>query len=117
ETLVAELRATLESTADGILVADLAGRMRAFNQRFATLWGLPEDLLKEKNDDAVQLWMRRSVVDGSAYATRLMAIHNAPLLQSSDVIRLIDGRVLERVSLPQFSRGRAIGRVFSYRDL
>ena len=117
EALVAELRATLESTADGILVADLAGRMRSFNQRFATLWGLPEDLLQERNDEAVQIWMRRSVVDGAAYALRLAAIQEAPLLQSSDVIKLIDGRVLERVSLPQFSRGRAIGRVYSYRDL
>jgi PAS domain S-box-containing protein len=41
ETLLAELRATLESTADGILVVDLAGRVRSFNRRFAKLWGLP----------------------------------------------------------------------------
>ncbi|MET0519688.1 MAG: EAL domain-containing protein [Burkholderiaceae bacterium] len=117
ETLLAELRATLESTADGILVADLAGRMRSFNQRFASLWGLPEDLLQERNDEAIQLWMRRSVVDGAAYALRLAAIQEASLLQSSDQIQLIDGRVLERVSLPQFSRGRPIGRVYSFRDL
>jgi len=117
ETLVAELRATLESTADGILVTDLAGRMRSFNQRFATLWGIPEDLLQERNDEAVQVWMRRSVADGSAYAQRLAAIQEAPLLQSSDQIKLLDARVLERVSLPQFSRGRAVGRVYSFRDL
>lgn len=117
ETLLAELKATLESTADGILVTDLAGRMRSFNQRFASLWGLPEDLLLERNDEAVQAWMRRSVVDGASYAARLAAIEEAPLLQTSDVIKLIDGRVLERVSQPQWSRGRPIGRVYSYRDL
>ncbi|MFY7864321.1 putative bifunctional diguanylate cyclase/phosphodiesterase [Roseateles sp.] len=117
EALVAELQATLESTADGILVADLAGRMRSFNRRFASLWGIPADLLLERNDEAVQTWMRRSVVDGAAYAQRLAAIEEAPLLQSSDVIKLNDGRVLERVSLPQFSRGRPIGRVYSFRDL
>lgn len=117
EALVAELRATLESTADAILVTDLAGRMRSFNKRFATLWDLPEDLLLERNDEAVQIWMRRSVADAAAYVQRLAAIQDAPLLQSSDVITLIDGRVIERVSLPQFSRGRPVGRVFSYRDL
>jgi len=117
ETLLAELKATLESTADGILVSDLAGRMRSFNQRFASLWGLPEDLLAERNDEAVQAWMRRSVVDGATYATRLSAIQEAPLLQTSDIIKLLDGRVLERVSLPQWSRGRPIGRVYSFRDL
>lgn len=41
ETLLAELRATLESTADGILVVDLSGRVRSFNRRFAKLWGCP----------------------------------------------------------------------------
>ena len=117
EALVSELRATLESTADAILVTDLAGRMRSFNKRFAALWELPEDLLQEKNDEAVQVWMRRSVADGSEYATRLTAIQDAPLLQSSDVITLLNGRVIERVSLPQFNRGRAVGRVYSFRDL
>jgi diguanylate cyclase (GGDEF)-like protein/PAS domain S-box-containing protein len=117
EALVAELQATLESTADGILVVDLAGRIRSFNRRFASLWGIPPDLLRERNDEAVQTWMRRSVVDGAAYMARQAAIQDAALLQSSDVISLLDGRVLERVSLPQFSRGRPIGRVYSYRDL
>lgn len=117
EALVAELQATLESTADGILVTDLAGRMRSFNRRFASLWGIPADLLHERNDEAVQTWMRRSARDAKAYTQRLAAIEDAPLLQSSDVIALTDGRVLERVSLPQFSRGRAVGRVYSFRDL
>ena len=38
---LAELRATLEATADGILVTDLAGRIRSFNHRFAQMWGMP----------------------------------------------------------------------------
>ncbi len=117
EALLVDLRSTLESTADGILVTDLAGRLRNFNQRFATLWGIPEDLLQQRDDAAVQAWMRRSVTDGAAYAARLAALLDAPLLQSSDVIQLLDGRVLERVSLPQWSRQRPVGRVFSFRDL
>jgi len=38
ETALAELRATLEATADAILVTDLDGRIRAFNRRFARMW-------------------------------------------------------------------------------
>ncbi len=117
DSLLSELRATLESTADGILVTDLAGRIRHFNQRLATLWSIPELLLTEGRDEAVQAWMRRSVVDGAAYATRLAAIQEASLLHTNDRIELLDGRVLERVSLPQWSRGRPIGRVYSFRDL
>ena len=118
ESLVAELKATLESTADGILVADLGGRVRSFNRRFAVLWGVPEDLLQGHPDDrALQQWMRQSVIDSEPYALRLAAIQDAPLLESKDIVHLKGGRVLERVSLPQFSRSAAVGRVFSFRDL
>jgi diguanylate cyclase (GGDEF)-like protein/PAS domain S-box-containing protein len=117
EVLVAELQATLESTADGILVVDLLGQMRSCNRRFALLWGIPADLLQQHDDAAVQSWMRCCVLEPEAYLLRLSTIQAAPLQESSDVIKLTDGRVLERVSLPQLSRGRATGRVFSFRDL
>jgi diguanylate cyclase (GGDEF)-like protein/PAS domain S-box-containing protein len=117
DVAAAELAATLESTADGILVTDLAGRIRNCNQRFATMWDVPADLLTQRNDDALLEWMRRSVVDPAAYMRRLAALDEATLLQSSDVLHLHSGRVIERVSLPQCSRGRPIGRVFSFRDI
>ncbi|GCL65678.1 putative bifunctional diguanylate cyclase/phosphodiesterase [Pseudaquabacterium pictum] len=116
ELLLSELQATLESTADGILVTDLAGRIRAFNRRFAQIWGLPESLLTERQDDAVYDWMRRSVVDPEAYTRRLAQIHEATLLQASERITLHSGQVLERVTQPQHSRGRPCGRVWSFRD-
>ena len=116
ELLLSELQATLESTADGILVTDLAGRIRAFNRRFAQIWGLPDSLLTERQDDAVYDWMRRSVVDPEAYTRRLAQIHEATLLQASERITLHSGQVLERVTQPQNCRGRPCGRVWSFRD-
>ena len=117
ETLVAELQATLESTADGILVTDLAGRIRAFNRRFAQIWGMPEDLLLQHQDEAVYDWMRRSVVDGDQYQRGVQAILDATLLQASERIELHSGQVLERVTQPQHSQGRPCGRVWAFRDL
>lgn len=117
ELAAAELAATLESTADGILVTDLAGRIRRCNRRFAELWSLPDDLLLERNDEAIADWMRRSVTDPAAYGHRLSEIAEATLLQASDVLQLHGGRVLERIVMPQCSRGRPIGRVYSFRDI
>ncbi|MBL8416566.1 MAG: PAS domain-containing protein, partial [Propionivibrio sp.] len=45
ENLLAELRATFESTADGILVTDTDGNVRGYNQRFAELWEIPQELM------------------------------------------------------------------------
>ncbi len=114
---VAELRATLESSADGILVTDLSGAIRNFNRRFAAMWGLPEELLTQRDDRAVQEWMRRSVTDGEQYVRRLNAILEAAQLEASDVLTLHSGKVFERVTLPQCSHGQPIGRVFSFRDI
>jgi PAS domain S-box-containing protein len=105
DVLVAELRATIESTADGILVTDLAGRIRAFNRRFAAMWGVPEELLNGRDDPSIQAWMRRSVIDAEAYEQRLAALMDASMLQATDLLRLHDGKVIERVSAPQLSRG------------
>jgi PAS domain S-box-containing protein len=39
-------RATLESTADALLVTDLEGRVLAFNQKFLSVWGLPAQVVE-----------------------------------------------------------------------
>lgn len=117
EKLIAELRATLESTADGILVADLEGAIRGYNHRFAELWSLPDELLTQRNDASVYAWMDQRVVDTSQYAERLGMITRSPLLEATDILILRTGQVLERVTLPQYARGRPIGRVYSYRDI
>ncbi len=116
ELLVAELQATLESTADGILVTDLAGRIRAFNRRFAQIWGLPEALLTQRQDEAVYDWMRRSVTDPEDYSRRLAAISEATLMQASERFVLHSGQVIERVTQPQRCKGRPVGRVWAFRD-
>jgi diguanylate cyclase (GGDEF)-like protein/PAS domain S-box-containing protein len=117
EELLAELQATLESTADGIFVTDLAGRLRAFNRRFAQIWGLPEELLIQKDDNAIHDWMKRSVIDPEGYERRLVAVQQAALLATTERLQLHSGQVLERVTRPLWSRGRPQGRVFSFRDL
>ena len=117
EDLLAELQATLEATADGILVTDLAGRVQAFNRRFAELWGMPLDLLQGRDGAAVQAWMAACVTEPEEYTRRLQLLSQATLIAASDRLVLVSGQVLERVTRPQFRGGRAQGRVWSFRDL
>ncbi|MBT9506877.1 EAL domain-containing protein [Rhodoferax sp.] len=117
ERLVAELRATLESTADGILVSDLNGAIRNYNRHFAALWDVPEELLLTRHDAALYAHLANRVLDGPSYARRLQEISDNVLLETSDVLILTSGRVLERVTRPQYSRGQPTGRVFSFRDI
>lgn len=117
ENLLAELRATLDSAADGIMVCDLQGQVRAFNQRLALLWNLPRELLVRRDDDAVRAHLESQVSDLPAYRARLASIARRPLEETSDVIRLRSGLLMERRSVPQRVHGRPTGRVFSFRDI
>jgi diguanylate cyclase (GGDEF)-like protein/PAS domain S-box-containing protein len=117
ERLLAELQATLESTADGILVTDLDGVIRGCNRLFAQLWSLPESSLTRRDDAKIHAWMRDQVQDPEVYAARLLEIDALPLVQTRDTLLLRSGRVLERVTLPQYGRGRPVGRVSSFRDI
>ncbi|MEO8859000.1 MAG: EAL domain-containing protein [Burkholderiaceae bacterium] len=117
ETLVAELRATLESTADGILASDLDGRVRNYNRRFAELWDVPEALMIRRNDAALFEHMAAMVVDRAAYEQRMLGLAESPLLEANDEFKLRTGATIERVSLPQYSRGQPSGRVFAFRDV
>ncbi|MBK9028131.1 MAG: EAL domain-containing protein [Propionivibrio sp.] len=117
ENLLAELRATLDSTADGILVTDTDGAVRGYNQRFAELWDIPPELMTRKDDAATHEWMTRNVLNSAEYESRIRTIANSALTETRDVVTLRSGRILERVSMPQLARGRPTGRVYSFRDI
>jgi diguanylate cyclase (GGDEF)-like protein/PAS domain S-box-containing protein len=117
EERVSELRATLESTHDGILVLDLSGRIVNANERFGTLWQVPEALLTQRDSAAVAAWMLRRVVDPVSYTRRLTALSESASAPGRDVLTLRDGRLIERQTTPQRSRGQTIGHVHAFRDL
>lgn len=117
EDRMAELRATLESTGDGILVVDIAGVVRQYNRRFLELWNLPPGLTADDGGSALFAHLCACVQDESGYAKQLESIASDPEMKRTDVLLLRSGRMLERVTLPQTSRGRVVGRVFSFRDL
>ena len=117
ESLLAELRATLESTADGILAIDLEGRVRNYNRRFAELWQVPDHLMLERDDAALFAHLASMVEDGAQYQARLDQLAQLPLLEATDALKLRSGRTIERVSRPQYSRGQPSGRVFAFGDI
>ncbi|WPB58551.1 EAL domain-containing protein [Xylophilus sp. GOD-11R] len=117
ERLLAESRATLESTADGMLVCGLDGAIRAFNRRFAQIWEIPKEVLVQRDDTVVHRMVADQLLDMESYRGRLSEIFGEIDQSASDVMLLRSGRVVQRLSLPQFSRGRVIGRVFSFQDI
>ena len=111
------LQATLESTADGILVVDRAGRISAFNARFAELWRLPIDLLERRNDDEALAAVLAQLADPQRFLDKVRELYAQPEASSFDGVEFLDGRVFERASHPQRIGDQIVGRVWSFRDV
>ncbi|MBI5771069.1 MAG: PAS domain S-box protein [Verrucomicrobia bacterium] len=114
---LSRMQATLESTADGILVIDLEGRIMAHNRLAVQLWRLAEIVpFPATMFDAWQL-VSHEVIDPDGVIAGVRRLMSEPMVERQDEIRFKDGRVYERYSRPQLLDGRPVGRVVSFRDV
>ncbi|MGH9018281.1 MAG: diguanylate cyclase domain-containing protein, partial [Acidimicrobiales bacterium] len=111
------LKATLDATADGILVVDTEGRVTSSNQRFTDMWRLPDGALESLDYDATIAFIVDQVARPDAFLTTLAGVRDDPDSDTHDSIQFRDGRVFEHHSTPQRVDGNLVGRVWSFRDV
>lgn len=115
-TSLAMMRATLESTTDGILAVDGQGNVSSFNERFVQMWRVPREMLAS-GDQRLLRSARGQLADPDAYTAKLDEIYATLPPESFDVLEFADGRVFERHSQIQRVDQRNVGRVWSFRDI
>ncbi|WP_426998513.1 putative bifunctional diguanylate cyclase/phosphodiesterase [Pseudarthrobacter sp. N5] len=111
------LSATLESTADGILVVSTDGQIAGVNDQFVSMWGIPRGLLATHDDEAVMSFVLGQLTDRSRFLDKVHELYANPLAESNDVLDFVDGRTFERYSRPQKVGDQVVGRVWSFRDV
>ena len=111
------LRATLESTADGILVVNDRGRIVVHNQKFVDMWGIPESAFSSRDDRQVLFMVLEQLEDPDGFVQNINGLLAQPESEVFDTIRFKDGRVYERYSKPQKIGGKTVGRVLSFRNV
>jgi PAS domain S-box-containing protein len=111
------LRATLESTADGILVVDLNGKILSFNQKMADMWGIRGEVFSSGDDQRTIDAALERLVNPDDFLAKVMELYRHPEESSYDVLELKDGRTFERYSQAQLIDDVPVGRVWSFRDV
>ncbi len=111
------LEATLESTADGILVVDREGCVTRFNRKFLSLWQIPESLAVSGTDERLVAFVCDQLKDPEDFVQNIRQRYSDPEKESFDILEFKDGRILERYSQPHRTGEKIVGRVWSFRDI
>ena len=110
------LRATIESTADGILVVNEKGQVISTNERFVQLWRIPEELIKKREDNTLLDFVLDQLKEPKAFLSKVQSLYKTSD-EDFDVLDFKDGRVFERFSSPLIRDGQVTGRVWNFRDI
>jgi PAS domain S-box-containing protein len=107
------VRATLESTAECILVVNAAGTVVAYNQKLVSLWRIPETVLRLNTVVPIKSFLVQ-LREPEIFRARFKTSSD---VQTDDVLELKDGRVFECHSEARRLGETSIGRVWSFRDV
>jgi two-component system, sensor histidine kinase and response regulator len=115
--LLSLLKAAFESTADGLLIVDLQGRVVHFNHRFQELWNIPPEVLATKDDEKLISFILDQLIGPDDFIGQIRALYQNTEAHSKDQIKFKDGRVFERLSRPLRMDETTIGRIWSFSDV
>jgi PAS domain S-box-containing protein len=116
EKSISLLKATLDSTADGIMVLDHEGNLVAHNRKFLEMWAIPEVMTTSGHRDELLAFVLDQVKDPGGFVQLAMRSYVRHETETLDIVEFKDGRVFERYTRPQILAGKSIGKVLSFRD-
>lgn len=112
------LRATLESTADGIMMVNGTGAVVDWNQKFVEMWRIPSYMMESGKESISFDYILEQLTDPQSLISDVQYLYQNPEWQG-ELPELIfkDGRVYERFTQPQRVGTKIVGRVYSFRDV
>jgi PAS domain S-box-containing protein len=115
--LLSMLQATLDATADGIVVVDQERKICRYNNRFQDMWKIPENFHRFKSGDRIFGYVVSQLKNPEEYIKIQEEACGNQEKEQYCLLELKDGRYFERFTYPQRLNGEVIGRVISFRDI
>lgn len=112
------LRATLESTADGIMMVNGQGAVVDWNQKFVEMWRIPSNLLESGKEKESFDYILDQLINPQDLISDVQYLYSHPEWQGElPQLDFKDGRIFERFTQPQRVGSQIVGRVYSFRDV
>ena len=111
------LRATLESSTDGVLVMDLEGKIIDHNQRLSDMLDIPKSLLQAKDVRLLHEYLIDKMPTKDNYLSNIDYLRHHQELSNQLVFKLNNGKIFECYSQPYRLNDEMVGRIWSFRDI
>jgi PAS domain S-box-containing protein len=108
------LRATLESTTDGIMVVDLSGHLVSFNQKWLQMWQISFSIAEDLSAEELHRQLASHLADPASLPS---FTDPTPQPESFQILNLSDSSIYECYSKASMIGGKTVGRVWSFRDI
>ena len=111
---LSQLVATLEATADGILVLDSSSNVLRYNQKFLDLWGISQTLLSVEDENELLNLACTRLTQPNIYSFKESRQNFS---QPYELLELKNGKILECSAQAQNFQDQNLGLVWSFRDV
>ena len=112
------LQAQLDSSIDGIMVVDFKGNRLIQNHRLDEIWGIEQEVLSQRPSNNQLKIAAARTKDPKQFIEKVEFLIQHPAEKVKDELELIDGKVIERYSVPiTGAAGQYYGRIWNFHDI
>jgi diguanylate cyclase (GGDEF)-like protein len=111
------LCATLESTADGILVVDNLSHITNFNQKFVEMWGVVDVITSICNSSQLFDLIQGQLQNPEDFHRNIYQLDQNSALETYSLLNLKNGTFFECYSQAQYLGDKIVGRVWSFQNI
>lgn len=111
------LKTEQETSLDGILIIDEQGKVLSYNQKFITMWGIPDNIIATELDESMLKSITSKLIYPDKFIEHISHLQMHKMEKSREKIYLKDGQIFDQYSAPMIENEKYCGRVWYFREI
>lgn len=101
----------------GILVVDSNRRIVSLNRKLIEMWCFPKHLVVSQDEKLALEFASSHLKNPNSFLKQVQEIYIHMEIEVHDTIKLKDGRIFERYSMPQRLEDTNVARIWTFREI